>query len=387
MPDAQKGDLVMVPPEIPVLAVRSVDKRFPGVHALRAVSFDIRPGEVHAVVGENGAGKSTLMRVLSGVYAPDGGAVIMGGDEVTLTSPQNAFQRGIAMVWQDTRLAPTLDVAWNISLGHETGGRVLVDRASMIATAKRALARIGSTVDPLAQASTLSRAQMQQVEIARALSRDARVLILDEPTSALTPAETSGLFKVLSELQADGTAIIFISHRLPEVLDIADRITVMRDGEVTGTVDTKDTSEAQLVSLMVGRSMGLEYPRSKSPPGDVALDVENLDILPGPDGIGLRLTGLYVEIGEWICKRVRRCKVCRDRSRVGTFDVKDDLRWRILLLGSHRTTRCADNQQAIGCGVKGFHVAGPGIVFENSDGVGPADVKAGGLQCSENPVS
>lgn len=276
MPDAQKGDLAMVPPEIPVLAVRSVDKRFPGVHALRAVSFDIRPGEVHAVVGENGAGKSTLMRVLSGVYAPDGGDVIIGGDEVTLTSPQNAFQRGIAMVWQDTRLAPTLDVAWNISLGHETGGRVLVDRASMIATAKRALARIGSTVDPLAQASTLSRAQMQQVEIARALSRDARVLILDEPTSALTPAETSGLFKVLSELKADGTAIIFISHRLPEVLDIADRITVMRDGEVTGTVDANDTSEAQLVSLMVGRSMGLEYPRSKSPPGDVALDVENL---------------------------------------------------------------------------------------------------------------
>jgi ribose transport system ATP-binding protein len=292
MPDSHRADMVSVSPEGPVLAVRDLNKRFPGVHALRNVSFDIRPGEVHAVIGENGAGKSTLMRVLSGVYPPDSGTVLMDGAEVSLASPQDAFRRGIAMVWQDTRLVPTLDVAWNIALGHEAGGRLLVNRSAMVASARRALERIGSTADPFAPAGSLSRTQMQQVEIARALSRDARILILDEPTSALTPAETAGLFEVLSELKREGTAVVFISHRLPEVLSISDRITVMRDGEVTGTLATEEATEAQLVSMMVGRPMGLDYPAAKAPPGDVVLEVRNLS------GRAIRDVSFDVRAGE-----------------------------------------------------------------------------------------
>lgn len=260
----------------PVLAVRDVDKRFPGVHALKSVSFDIRPGEIHALVGENGAGKSTLMRVLSGAHLPDSGTVLIDGAEVQLTSPQDAFARGIAMVWQDTRLAATLDVAWNIALGHEPGGRIFVDRRRMLADARKALDRIGSTADPLAVPPDLSRAQMQQVEIARALSRDTNVLILDEPTSALTPAETSSLFKVLADLRAEGTAIVFISHRLPEILEISDRITVMKDGAITGTIATNKATEDRIVSMMVGRELGLEYPPRATSLGPVALRVDGL---------------------------------------------------------------------------------------------------------------
>ncbi|WP_165354736.1 ATP-binding cassette domain-containing protein [Tropicimonas sp. IMCC6043] len=260
----------------PVLSVRAVDKRFGGVHALKSVSLDILPGEIHALVGENGAGKSTLMRVLTGAHPPDSGSVLIDGAEIRLASPQDAFARGIAMVWQDTRLAMTLDVAWNISLCHEPGGRVLVDRAAMLETAQRALARIGSGADPLALPSELSRAQMQQVEIARALSRSTRVLILDEPTSALTPAETEGLFQVLAELRAAGTAIVFISHRIPEVQAIADRVTVMKDGVITGTLSAQEATEARIVSMMVGREMGLDFPPRATAPGDVILQVSGL---------------------------------------------------------------------------------------------------------------
>ena len=263
-------------PEAPLLSVRDIDKRFPGVHALKSVSFDILPGEIHALVGENGAGKSTLMKVLSGALAPDSGTLSFRGRPLHLASPREAFDHGIAMVWQDTRLISTLDVAWNIALQHEPGGPVFVDRPRMVRSAYEALTRIGSTVDPQAPVSSLTRDQMQQVEIARALSRDARVLILDEPTSALTPAETARLFSVLRELRTSGTAIVFISHRLQEVRALADRVTVMKDGQVTGTLPIEDASEDRLVTMMVGRPMGLDFPPRTEQPGAVALRVEGL---------------------------------------------------------------------------------------------------------------
>lgn len=262
----------------PLLSVRQINKRFPGVHALKDVTFSIATGEVHAVIGENGAGKSTLMRILSGVHSPDSGDLAWEGDPIAFGSPTEAFSKGIAMVWQDTRLVPTLDVAWNIFLGHEPGGALIADRRQMNIEAQRLLDKIGSRVDPKTPAGDLSRAEMQQVEIARALSRNARLLILDEPTSALTPAETAGLFQLVATLRDEGCSIIFISHRLPEVMEISDRVTVLKDGAVVGTVASKDTDSRQLVAMMVGREMGLVFPprNPDSAANPLALSVDRL---------------------------------------------------------------------------------------------------------------
>lgn len=262
----------------PLLSVRQINKRFPGVHALKDVTFSIAKGEVHALIGENGAGKSTLMRILSGVHPQDSGELSWDGAPIAFTSPTEAFSTGIAMVWQDTRLVPTLDVAWNIFLGHEPGSGLLADRRQMNVEAQRLLDKIGSRVDPRTPAADLSRAEMQQVEIARALSRNARLLILDEPTSALTPAETEGLFKLVVKLRDEGCSIIFISHRLPEVMEISDRVTVLKDGAVIGTVDCKGTNTQELVSMMVGREMGLVFPprNPDASANPVALSVDGL---------------------------------------------------------------------------------------------------------------
>ena len=215
------------------LAVEGISKRFPGVQALSGISFDCRAGEVHALVGENGAGKSTLMRILSGVHQPDEGEIRVGGRPVTIADPAEARRLGIAMVYQDTRLVPDLDVARNIFLGREPGG-ALIDLGAMRSEAARLLARLGEAIDVRRPVRDLSVAERQVVEIARALGTDARVLILDEPTSALTPPDVDRLFAILRDLRAAGTAIVFISHRLPEVFAIADRITVMKDGEMVG---------------------------------------------------------------------------------------------------------------------------------------------------------
>lgn len=253
-----------------LLVVESVHKRFPGVHALKGVSFEVRAGEIHALVGENGAGKSTLMRILAGVHPPDGGSIRIDGNPVTIGSPAEGLRLGIAMVYQDTRLAPTLDVAWNLALGHEPGGAVFVDRRAMDEAARDALAAVGADIDPRRMAGDLSRAERQQVEIARALARRARVLILDEPTSALTLAETDRLMEILSDLRVRGTGIVFISHRVPEVLALADRITVLKDGEVAGEVAAAGATQQQIVELMVGRPIGLAFPPRAKGAGEVA---------------------------------------------------------------------------------------------------------------------
>jgi len=259
------------------LAVEGISKRFPGVQALSGISFDCRAGEVHALVGENGAGKSTLMRILAGVHQPDAGAIRVGGQPVTIVDPAEARRLGIAMVYQDTRLVPDLDVARNIFLGREPGG-ALVDLGAMRAEAARLLARLGEAIDVRRLVRDLSVAERQVVEIARALGMDARVLILDEPTSALTPPDVDRLFAILRDLKAAGTAIVFISHRLPEVFAIADRITVMKDGEVVGSVATAATTPEAVVAMMVGRDLAVAFPPRNDTPGAAILSADGLTV-------------------------------------------------------------------------------------------------------------
>jgi len=260
----------------PVLAVVDIDKSFPGVHALKHATFDCLPGEIHGLVGENGAGKSTLMRVLAGVLRPDSGCIRVRGDEVELTSPRHAHDLGIAMVYQDTRLIDDLDVAQNIWLEREPGAFLLIDRRTMAIQARSILQRLGLKIDLHRLIRELSTAERQIVEIARALTTNPAVLILDEPTSALDRNEVERLFGILRGLRETGTGIVFISHRLPEVLEISDRITVMKDGEIVETVTNQAITEDLLVSRMVGRQLSLAFPPRQSQVGSLVLEVSNL---------------------------------------------------------------------------------------------------------------
>ncbi len=259
----------------PALDVQGIEKGFPGVKALKGVSFACRAGEVHCLLGENGAGKSTLMRIVAGVWQPDAGRILVAGREVILTSPRVAQDLGIAMVYQDTRLVPDLDVAQNIWLGREPGG-VLANRRRMDDGARAILRRLGTTVPLDRLVRDLSIAERQIVEIARALTGEPAVLILDEPTSALDMAEIERLFDIVRSLKAQGTAVVFISHRLPEVFAIADRITVLKDGALVGTVDRDAVDGDRLVNMMVGREIATAYPPRATATGPVRLDVQGL---------------------------------------------------------------------------------------------------------------
>ncbi|MBX9456415.1 MAG: ATP-binding cassette domain-containing protein [Rhizobium sp.] len=268
------------------LKVDGIVKSFPGVKALKGVSLECRPGEIQALVGENGAGKSTLMRVLAGAYQPDSGSITVDGKPVTLAGPRDAADRGIAMVYQDTRLVPDLDTPQNIFLGREPGG-VLLDYRKMRADAATLLARLGETLDLSERVGDKPLAERQIIELARALSSNARVLILDEPTSALTPREVDRLFAILRDLRAAGTSIVFISHRLPEVFAISDRITVLKDGEMIGTVDADTVHEDSIVRMMVGRDLALAYPPRNDNPGEVVLSATRLSAPGRFDGVNL----------------------------------------------------------------------------------------------------
>jgi ribose transport system ATP-binding protein len=259
-----------------VLSVSGVDKRFPGVHALKRVSFDCRSGEIHGLVGENGAGKSTLMRVLSGVHRPDFGSIRVRGREVALTSPRVAHDLGIAMVYQDTRLIGELEVAQNIWLEREPGSAVFIDRAEMARRSAAILGRLGVDLDLRRKVRELSVSERQIVEIARALTAEPAVLILDEPTSSLDPAEIERLVGILRVLRATGTGIVFISHRLTEVMQLTDRITVMKDGSIVSTVQSKGITQDFLVRLMVGRELSLAFPPRTKSRGPTRLEIQNL---------------------------------------------------------------------------------------------------------------
>ncbi len=260
-----------------ILEMTHVSKSFAGVHALRDVQFDLCSGEVHALLGENGAGKSTLIKIITGVHQPDSGHLHLGGQEVAFADPHAAREHGIAAIYQEPSLFPDLDVAENIFVGRQpsrAGGQV--DWGKMYREASGLLDSLGVHLDPRTKARNLSVAQQQMVEIARALSLNAKILIMDEPTSSLTLAEVADLFRIVRRLREAGTAIVFISHRLEELFELADRVTVLRDGQYVGTRLISEVTTDSLIQMMVGRTLADMFPKQEVPPGEVALQVENL---------------------------------------------------------------------------------------------------------------
>lgn len=266
----------------PLLTLKGIEKSFPGVRVLKGVSFDVGPGEVHALVGENGAGKSTLMNVLAGVHRPDAGTISFGDKEAVIISDEKAAQDlGIAIVFQERSLFPTLSVAENIYAARQPVGRFgRVDRLKLLGDARSLLGRVGmDEIHPAERLDKLSPAQQQMVEIAKALSLNAKLLILDEPTAALTETETKTLFRVIQQLRSEGVGVIYISHRLEEIFRIADRVTVLKDGAWQGTFRTSETTSDELVRRMVGRDIALHERRSDTVETDaasVALEVRGL---------------------------------------------------------------------------------------------------------------
>ncbi len=263
----------------PLTEVCNITKRFPGVIALNDVSVQFYPGEVHAVVGENGAGKSTLMKIMSGAYIPDSGEIFFDGKKVSFTHPKEAQEAGISIIYQEFNLLPERSVAQNIFLGRESSRFGVIDIGEMNKQAKEVLKEIGveKMISPTALASTLSVAEQQLVEIAKAISFKAKVLIMDEPTAALTYTEVKLLADLIQRLKSRGMAIIFISHRLIEVFDIAEKITVLKDGQLVQTVQKEDVTPADVVFLMVGRTLDHYFPPLGKPEefGEVVLRVKD----------------------------------------------------------------------------------------------------------------
>jgi len=253
-----------------------VSKRFPGVLAVDRVDVAIKAGDVHVVAGQNGAGKSTLMKLLSQVVRPDEGTMLVAGAPVPFHGPRYAQSLGIAMVYQEFALAPHLSVAENLSLGREPTRAGLINRTEERKTATELLERVGLRIDPNRVAGTLSVAEQQLVEIAKALAIDAKLVILDEPTATLTEHEIDELFEVIDALTERGTAVLYISHRLDEIFRIADTVTVMRDGRVVDTVPAADLDHDRLVQLMVGRDIANLYPKPEVEPGEPVLTVRGL---------------------------------------------------------------------------------------------------------------
>ena len=262
------------------LRMRGVQKRFGGVVALNGVTFEVMPGEVHALVGENGAGKSTLMKVLSGAHRSDGGAMELDGRPYEPSGPRDARRRGIAMIYQELTLAPHLSVQQNVMLGRETrtGGRFGVIRsAGMRASVRTALERLGRPdIDPRTPVAELSSGERQLVEIARALVENARVVVLDEPTSSIGRQEVAHLFEVVRRLRDQGVSVVYISHFLEEIQELGDRFTVLRDGRTVGSGMVKETSNSEMVELMLGRRVEQLYPVSSRTPGQPVLELDRL---------------------------------------------------------------------------------------------------------------
>ncbi len=263
----------------PLLRLTGVSKRFPGVLALSHVDFDLRRGEVHVLFGENGAGKSTLINIIAGTYPPDEGEFVYQGETIGRLTPHTARELGISPVFQEFSLVPELTVEQNLFLGRELTRAGVLDRAAMRAKAREVIDLLGFDLTPGRKVRDLSRAHQQMVEIAKAFLADVRLLILDEPTASLTEAEAGKLFDLVSKLKAKGVGIIYVSHRMREIKQIADRITVLRDGRKITTVEAADVSENDLVELMTGRKIDVLFPHIEARPGEKLLEVEGLTLV------------------------------------------------------------------------------------------------------------
>ncbi|MDH3585064.1 MAG: sugar ABC transporter ATP-binding protein [Phycisphaerae bacterium] len=260
----------------PLLEMRGIVKCFPGVRALGGVDLQVGAGEVLALLGENGAGKSTLIKVLAGAHTPDEGTIHIEGAEASIANPVDAQRAGVAVIYQEFNLVPALSARENIFLGRETTTAGFIHAGEERNRAQDLFRRVGVSIDPSTPCGRLSVAQQQVVEIAKALSLDAKILVMDEPSATLTPQEVERLFVVIRELKAQGIGIIYISHRLEEIFDVADRVTVLRDGQHVGTRDIGDVDREGLIELMVGRAMESEFPARDVEIGEARLVVRDL---------------------------------------------------------------------------------------------------------------
>ena len=306
-----------------LLVMEGITKSFGGAPVLRGVDFDLRPGEVHALMGENGAGKSTLMKVLAGVHQPDSGTIRIDGRQVSVQSPAQATALGIAIIHQELNTIPDMTVAENLALGAEPRTRFgSLDRRRLLRDAEEKLSRIRADVDPRVPMRRLSVGKQQMVEIARALAEDARILVLDEPTAALSNREAQQLFALIDEMRDAGMGLVYISHRMEEVWRLADRVTVLRDGRTVGTSLRAEITPERVVTQMIGRDVEDLYVHDERSPGPVVLEVEGLT-----DGAGIGPVDLRLRAGEVVGmvgligagrSEIARMIYGADRARAGT---------------------------------------------------------------------
>ncbi|MEB8386564.1 sugar ABC transporter ATP-binding protein [Rhodobacteraceae bacterium KMM 6894] len=275
------GPGVVSTPGTPLVEISHLDKSYGAFKALEDMQFELRPGEVHVLFGENGAGKSTLIQIICGVQNYDSGEYRLFGEALTGLTPAMAHEKGVSIVFQEFSLIPDMTVEENLFLGHEMTGGWRLAKSAMRAKVQSVLSRLGFHLDPAARVSSLRRAHQQMVEIAKALLWDCRVLILDEPTASLTDQEAAQLFDIIEQLRDEGLGIIYVSHRMPEITRLADRITVLRDGKYIATVNQCDTSEKELVQLMTGRSFENFFPHIERTPGETVLTFDNVTLQSG----------------------------------------------------------------------------------------------------------
>jgi ribose transport system ATP-binding protein len=327
----------------PLLVMEQVSKSYDGVQALRAADLTVLPGEVHALLGENGAGKSTLMKILVGAVERDSGAIRIAGEPVEIRSRQDAQRLGVGVVFQHPELVEELSIVGNVTLGRERAYGGIIDRQEGRERTRAALIRLGASLEPERSAAGLRAGERQLIEVARAIAYDLRILVLDEPTASLGRREVEDLFRVIREVRDAGVAIVYISHRLDEVFELADRITVLRDGAVVGTVDVAGTTRPAVVGMMVGRSMGHAFRKESHASARVVLEAYGLETAEGLRKVSLQLhegevLGVYGLLGSGRTE-LARALFGADRLLAG----------RVVLNG--RDVRLGSPSRAVRCGL------------------------------------